>query len=316
MDLIAGGLGFIGSHAARALLDMGHALVLTRHRRAQVPEFLEPELGRRVFVEPLDCTDAAAVLDLGRRYRIGSIVHLAAPAVADRIDSVDATVRALLNMLRAGKAWAVTRVAIASSIGLYRGVAETPFREELPLPMLVDDAIPALKQGSELLAGSIAEGEDFELISLRISTIWGPLGPPDTPFFALPHLVHAAVRGDAPDLSQLRDVPYADAGVDLCYVKDCARAIALLMTAPTLRHGTYNVGDGGPTSNRQVVAAINAALPATTVDLPPSRDPNGPAPDTYLDVTRLQQDTGYHPAYGLGGGIADYIAWLESGHDR
>jgi UDP-glucose 4-epimerase len=314
--LITGGLGFIGSHTARALVDLGHASVLTQHRRAHVPEFLEHEVGQRVFVEPLDCTDAAATLELGRRYEFASILHLAAPTAADRIDFVDATVRALFSVLRVARECGVGRVAIASSIGLYRGIAQTPFGEELPLPMLVDDPIPALKQSSELLAGSIAEREDFDLVSLRISTVWGPLGAPDTPFFALPHLVHAAVHGVTPDFSQLRDVPYADGGVDLCYVKDCARAIASLMTAETLRHHAYNVGDGRPTSNRQVVAAINAVLPHTTVDLPRGRDPNGPAEDTYLDTARLEQDTGYRVEYGLERGVADYIDWLERGHDR
>ena len=58
MILITGGLGSIGSHTARALLDLGESVVLTAHRSTQLPEFLAGEPGGRVVVEPLDTTVA------------------------------------------------------------------------------------------------------------------------------------------------------------------------------------------------------------------------------------------------------------------
>ncbi|HEX6467521.1 MAG TPA: NAD-dependent epimerase/dehydratase family protein [Streptosporangiaceae bacterium] len=36
MILLTGGLGFIGSHAARALLDLGEDVVVTRHRTVEL----------------------------------------------------------------------------------------------------------------------------------------------------------------------------------------------------------------------------------------------------------------------------------------
>ena len=52
MILITGGLGSIGSHTARALLDLGESVVLTAHRSTQLPDYLADELGGRVVVEP------------------------------------------------------------------------------------------------------------------------------------------------------------------------------------------------------------------------------------------------------------------------
>jgi nucleoside-diphosphate-sugar epimerase len=46
--LITGGLGSIGSHTARALLDLGESVVLTAHRSTQLPEYLADESGGRV----------------------------------------------------------------------------------------------------------------------------------------------------------------------------------------------------------------------------------------------------------------------------
>jgi len=104
-----------------------------------------------------------------------------------------------------------------------------------------------------------------------LAPIWGPLGLPDSPFFALPRLLSAAVWGEDPDLTPPRPPAYAEDGGDLCYVKDCGRAIALLMLAERLNHGTYNISTGRLVRNSEVVAAINAVVPGANITLPPHR---------------------------------------------
>jgi len=127
--------------------------------------------------------------------------------------------------------------------------------------------------------------------------------------------VHAAARGTEPDFSALRSSAYADDGLDMCYVKDCARAMALLQLAPRLRHRTYNIASGAVLTNADVAAAIRRLVPEACVDLRSGRRP-GSGPDLYLDITRLRQDTGYQPAYDADRAVADYLAWLRAGHDR
>lgn len=56
MILVTGGLGMIGARTARALGDLGHEVVVTAHRRTEVPSFL----AGRVTVETLDVTDRDA----------------------------------------------------------------------------------------------------------------------------------------------------------------------------------------------------------------------------------------------------------------
>jgi nucleoside-diphosphate-sugar epimerase len=73
MILVTGGLGMIGAHTARALVDLGHEVVVTYHRRAGVPSFL----AGKVTVESLDVTDRDAFLALAGRHDISDIVHLA-----------------------------------------------------------------------------------------------------------------------------------------------------------------------------------------------------------------------------------------------
>jgi UDP-glucose 4-epimerase len=132
------------------------------------------------------------------------------------------------------------------------------------------------------------------------------------PFFAAPQLVHAAARGTAPDLSSMRSPAYAEDSIDLCYVKDCGRAIALLQLADQLSHRTYNVATGRATTNAEVIAAIKKVIPDAQVELPTG----GTGRRSYLDITRIQQDTGYRPGYDTERAAADYIAWLQAGNER
>ena len=316
MILITGGLGSIGSHTARALLDLGESVVLTAHRSTELPEYLADEPGGRVVVEPLDTTDEATFLDIGKRHEVTGIVHLAAGRydLPDPVEYLRAETLGLLNALKAATVWGVRRFSVASTIGAYAGVDEVPWREDAPLPVAAGHQIHVFKKTAELFATLIGASAGFDAVSLRIGTIWGPLGLPDSPFFALPRLLSAAVWGEDPDLTPPRPPAYADDGGDLCYVKDCGRAIALLMLAERLNHGTYNVSTGRLVRNREVVAAINAAVPGANISLPEGRNPDRP-PDNYLDTTRLRTDTGFRPEYDVERAVPDYVDWLR-GHDR
>jgi UDP-glucose 4-epimerase len=208
----------------------------------------------------------------------------------------------------------VGRFSVASTIGVYAGVDEVPWREDASLPVVAAHQIPVFKKTAELFAELTGDSAGFDTVSLRIGTIWGPLGLPDTPFFALPRLLSAAVWGEDPDLTPPRPLAYAEDATDLCYVKDCGRAIALLMLAERLNHRIYNVSSGRLVGYSEVVDAINAAVPGANITLPEGRNPDRP-PDNYLDTTRLRADTGFRPEYDVERAVPDYVDWLR-GHDR
>src|SRR4051795_2091946 len=316
MILVTGGLGSIGSHTARALLDLSQSVVLTAHRSTRLPEFLADEPGGRVVVEPLDTADEAAFLGIGKLHEITGIVHLAAARydLPDPVEYLRADTLGLLNALKAATAWGVRRFSVASTIGVYAGVAEVPLREDAALPVWAGHQIPVFKKTAELFTALAADTAGFDAVSLRIGTIWGPLGLPDNPFTPLPRLLSAAVRGEDPDLTPPRPPAYAEDATDLCYVKDCGRAIALLMLAERLNHSTYNVSSGRLVGFGEVVAAINAAVPGADIALPQGRNPDRP-PDNHLDITRLQADTGFRPEYDVERAVPDYVDWLK-GHER
>ena len=300
MILVTGGLGMIGAHTARALADLGHEVVVTTHRSTEVPSFL----AGRVTVEPLDVTDRDAFLALADRHDISDIVHLAGsipgkdPVCFFRTDTTG-----LLNALDAARTWGIRRFAVASSLGVYIGQTETRWHEEIALPAAeVPHLIIAFKKAVEPLTTHSLQGSGVQPVVLRIGSTWGPLMDPESPFFHIPPYINAVLRGDEP-----RPL-HADDGFDCCYAPDAGRAIALLMTAETLRHDTYNVSSGQPFTNRELADALQALIPGLRLDLRPGRQ-DGPGDNPYLDTTRLTHDTGFAPAFDVATAVADYVAW-------
>jgi nucleoside-diphosphate-sugar epimerase len=300
MILVTGGLGMIGAHTARALVDLGHDVVVTAHRRTEVPSFL----AGRITVESLDVTDRGAFLALGDRHDISDIVHLAGsipdvdPVHYFRTDTIG-----LLNALDAARAWGVRRFAVASSLGVYIGRTEIPWHESLALPTTaLPHLIVAFKKSVEPLTTHSLQGTGIQPVVLRIGTIWGPLVDPESPFFYVPPYINAVLRGEEPQRLN------ADDGGDSCYAPDAGRAIALLTTVPTLQRDTYNVSSGRPFTNRELADALEAITPDLRLSLLPGRQ-HGPGNDPYLDITRLTRDTGFVPKFDVASAVADYVAW-------
>ncbi len=303
--LVTGGMGFIGSHTAQALAGLGHGCVVTSRRTSR-------DLGDAISTEQVDVADRDAMMGLGDRHAIDGIVHLADPALAhlgdpnagpaSLIADMRAGAEALFNALECAIAWNVRRVTVASTIGVFGGLPDLRGVGE-QLPLQIDSGgniVAASKKTAEVLV-SVFRARGVDAITVRLPAVWGPLGRTQSRFFAAPALIHAAVGGESPPTA------YADDAIDLLYVKDCARAIALLESAARLGHSSYNVGSGRATSNAEVAAAIERAVPGAELPLEPGRSPHGVV--AYLDTARLQADTGFQPEYDVDRAVADYVSF-------
>jgi UDP-glucose 4-epimerase len=313
MILVTGGSGFIGSHTVRALADLGETCAIIQRRSGEVPVYLAD---LPVVSEQADVTDLDALRAVGTRHKITGIVHLAGyPAPRGTVGGIEATedlFRGLFNIVRAASEWDVRRIGLASTIGVYAGVQHVgPLTEDMPVHLTAPHPIPRSKKIGELLGEQLAEATGIEIVNLRISGTWGPVGHED-PFFAAPALINAAASRSPLDVSGLLVQPHLGDGLDLCYVKDTGRAIALLQVAEQLHHRAYNVASGRLTTNADIIDAILSLEPGLNFELPQgATHPGNP-----LDITRLREDTGYQPEYDTARAVSDYIAWLRAGNSR
>jgi len=314
--LVTGGLGFIGLHTGRALIDEGEDVVLTQYRVAREPDFIKSEIGKHANVEQLDVTDYDRLMAIGEKYKIDRIAHLAVPALnaLSAEDDFKVNMIGLLNILKAGDAWQCQRVGLASSGTVYGGARPQDGLNKEDMLLAVSSAGPAgatatWKKCFELV-GSYWQGRTgLDIVNLRIAGIYGPMYHS---MANLPsRLVHAAVKGEAP---QLRGDTYAEDGGDSTYVKDCGRGVALLMLAEKLNHPTYNVASGVATTAGQMVEEIQKVIPDFKGDfLKEGTNPQSRG-NAHADISRIKADTGYEPRYYADKAIPDYIAWLRAGN--
>lgn len=316
MILITGGLGHIGSATVQALLDLGEECVIIQRRSPEIPaeRFTRPVTAIQGDVKNLDALRA-----IGHEHTITGIVHMAGsmpwPPDPDEapVEAAREALSGLFNIIQVASEWGVKRVSLASTIGVYGGLPNTgALGEDLPLLMTAPHVIPTFKKISEMLGHHLGGATGVEIIHLRIGGAWGPLGHLPNFAFPAPQFVHAAATRTPVDLSGVRGRLNADDGLDLCYVYDLGRATALLQTAATLRHATYNVGAGRLTTNAEVIAAIKSVVPDFELEL----EPGSSMPPAHLDIARLHEDTGYVPEWDLQRSVADYIAYFRASNAR
>lgn len=308
--LLVGGMGFIGLHTARRFLDQGQDVVLTYHAHRREPDFLQPDLGSRARVEQLDVLDAARVAEVIKQHAVDSVVYLAVPALAGVSPAAEfgTNSQGYLNVLEASRAAGVRRVTVTSSVAIYSNVTQRPWAENALVSTESTNPTEAYKKALEVLGLYFGQRTGLDVVMVRVAGIFGPLYHS---MANLPsRLAHAAARGVAPDFSGLRYGPArADDANDACYVKDCAIGLHLVHTAPTLQHRVYNLGNGSPTRNADMVTALRAVVPEFTADLV---DGGVYDPDRYMDLSRISSELGYAPEYGVAHGLADYVSWLRT----
>ena len=307
MILLTGGLGFIGLNTARRFIEAGEEVVLTQHRSRREPDFLKDEIGRSAHIEQLDVTDFDSYMAIGRKYDVDSILHLASPGynAPSPADDYRTNITGLLATLRAAEAWKVKRLGLASSITVYRGQARGPFREDDPLRMIGDEnPVETYKKAFEVLGHHYAQRTSLEVVMLRIAVIYGPLHSLGNAVF---RLCRAAVDGTEPEL--VTDL-YEEDETDLCYIEDCADALARIQLAPDLPNNVYNIGAGRAYSYREVADAIRRVIGDARLPLKPGRGPTY-RDDPYMDISRLKWDLDFEPSWTLEAAIEHYIQWLR-----
>src|SRR5438094_2355124 len=314
MILVVGGLnGFIGSNTTEALVDLGKDCVVTRHENIEIPGFLKKHIDHRhVFIEPADSTSITDLRKIGEKHKIDGIVN-----VAGGFSSGEGPLRGLqgyFDMLDAtfqvAQEWKVKRVTFSSTGGMYLGISGTA-DEEHPIGLQSMFPILAYQKIVEVAAEQFAKKTGISTICARLMGMYGPF---DGGMLGLPsRLVHAAVSGKPLNLENVF-FGNAEDSLDLCYIKDLTRAIALLQTTEKLQYDVYNVGSGSATPNRELVDAIKKAVPSFKADLPPGHFPFPPFP--VMETKRLQEDTGFSPKFDAQSGIQHYVDWLKAGNPK
>lgn len=299
--LVVGGAGYIGSHCVRQLVAAGHRPVVLDnlvygHRQAvdaKVP-FHEANLG-----------DEAAVGRILREEKIDVVMHFAAfcyvgESVTDPLKYYFNNSVATLHLLRAMLAAGVKKFVFSSTCATFGVPASLPIHENLPQAPINPYGQTKLDIEHALKALASAHGLSFaafRYFNAAGASEDGRIGEDHNPET---HLIPVAIDvaiGKRPHLDLFgTDYPTPDGTClrDYVHVDDLSRAhIAVFdqLAAPGAQL-FYNLGTGKPTSNREVIRAVEKATGKKVKVIEGPRRPGDP-PALYADSSKAQRELGW-----------------------
>jgi UDP-glucose-4-epimerase GalE len=302
--LVTGGAGYIGSHAVRALLDDGHAVVvlddLSAGHREAVPQ--------GVPIVTASTHDRAQVAAALREHRIEVVMHFAAwlvvpDSVRDPLGYYDNNVVGSLALLGAMVDAGVKRLVFSSTCAVYGEPSTVPIVETLDTRPI--NAYGETKLAVERALGHVERAHGLTWMALRYFNAAGAhpdgsIGEDHSPeIHVIPRAIQAATGGDPLQVFG-QDYPTPDGTClrDYIHVCDLADAHVRALRALEAGHpsGAYNAGTGQPHSVRQVIETVSRVVGAPVAWTSAPRRPGDPA-SLYAASDRLQRELGWRPKY-------------------
>jgi UDP-glucose 4-epimerase len=299
--LVVGGAGYIGSHCVRQLSAAGHHPVILDNmvygHRGAVPG------GVKVYTDNLG--DEPAVARILAAEKIEVVMHFAAycyvgESVTDPLKYYLNNSAATLHLLNAMLGAGVTKFVFSSTCATFGVPERLPMSEDLPQAPInpygqtkldIERALLALAQVKKI---SFAAFRYFNAAGAAEDGSIGEDHHPET------HLIPVAIDvavGKRPHLELFgTDYPTPDGTClrDYVHVDDLSRAhIAVFdrLSEPAAQL-FYNLGTGHPTSNREVIRAVEKATGRKITVIENPRRPGDP-PALYADSTKAQRELGW-----------------------
>lgn len=303
--LVAGGAGYIGSHAVKQLIEAGHRVVVVDnldrgHRRAVHPD--------ATFCK-LDLAETAVLADVLRQHRVDCVMHFAAltyvgESVAEPLRYYWNNTAGTMSLLEAMRASGVRRLVFSSTAAVYGEPERTPIVETDPM-WPINPYGRSKRFVERILEDHVAADKQFAFVALRYFNVAGAaadgsLGEDHDPETHLVPLVLMSALGRREKLTVFgTDYPTPDGTCirDYIHVEDLCAAHITAMDA--LRPGDarfYNLGIGRGYSVKEV---LEAAEQVTGVEIPVAqgeRRPGDPA-ILFADAQKVRAELGWSPRY-------------------
>jgi len=302
--LVTGGAGYIGSHAVRALLADGHAVVvlddLSAGHAESVPKGV-PLVRARIH-------DRAAVIAALHEHTIDAVMHFAAwlsvaDSVRDPLGYYENNVVGSLTLFDAMAETGVRRLVFSSTCAVYGEPDAIPIVETAATRPI--NAYGETKLAVERSLTHLERAIDLRWIALRYFNAAGAhpdgtIGEDHSPeIHVIPRAIQAATGG-APLQVFGQDYPTPDGTCLRDYIHVCdladAHVAALRALGAGAASGAFNAGTGRPHSVKQVIDAVTHVVGAPVRWTPAPRRPGDPAA-LYASCDRLRHELGWTPRF-------------------
>jgi UDP-glucose 4-epimerase len=294
--LITGGAGFIGSHIAHGLIELGASVVVLDDLSGGHRKNLPPE-AELVEVSILDDLSLRSAIE-GCSFVFHEAAMVSVPESVEKPrECIELNIEGTRRVLAASKDAGVKRVVFAASAAAYGGEPNLPSREtHAPDPW---SPYAASKVAGEMLLRTWSLCYGLSTANLRYFNIYGPRQDPHSAYAAvITAFMDRVARGITPTI--LGD---GQQSRDFTFVSDVVRANLLAATAPTeLKGEVFNIGTGVSST---LLDVLNAIADAAGTRIEPGFGPPraGDVRHSRADISRAREVLGYEPTVSLGEGL-------------
>jgi UDP-glucose 4-epimerase len=305
--LVTGGGGFIGSHLAGHLAELGHEVRILDNFAT----------GRRSNLLALPETVELVEGDIQSYERVHNavsgcevVLHEAAlpsvpRSVQDPLTSSATNITGTLNVLLCARDTGVRRVVFGSSSSIYGASPGMPKREDhKPEPI---SPYAVAKLACEGYCRSFGEVYGLESVALRYFNVFGPRQDPRSQYAAvIPNFITALMSSQPPtvfgDGEQSRD---------FTYVQNVVEANVLAMDAENVAGRVFNVACGEQITLNQLLDELRDLLGCEVEAEYLDRRP-GDVPHSLADCSAAREALGYEPSIDLREGLRRTIEHLRA----
>ncbi len=303
-SLVTGGAGFIGSHVAASLLQMGHIVVVLDDLSGGSLD----NLPAKAHFEHGSILDHAKIQTLFERHDFDYVFHLAAYAAEGLSHFIKRfnyhnNLIGSVNLINASVNSGVKCFVFTSSIAVY-GNAPPPMTEDIvPLP---EDSYGIAKHAVERELKVSHEMFGLDYVIFRPHNVYGEhqnIG--DRYRNVIGIFMNQVMRGRPLTL-------FGDGGQTraFSYIADVVPIIARSVEVPEARNQTFNVGADTPYTVNHLAQVVMQAMgvQAEITHLPARNE----VVHAYSDHTKAQRIFGHQTQTPLEEGVARMAAWAKT----
>ena len=328
--LVTGSAGFIGSHLAQKLLEREDTVIgIDNHNDYYDIKLKEDRLNQ--FIDNknyshyrCDIADKNEIEKIFKEHKPKKVINLAAQAgvrysIENPHSYIDSNIVGFTNILEACRHNKVSHLVYASSSSVYGANTKMPFsiHDNVDHPLSL---YAASKKANELFAHTYSNLYQLPTTGLRFFTVYGPWGRPDMALFKFTK----AILNNEP----IQVFNYGNHKRDFTYVDDIVEGVIRVLDKPAEPNTewtgkapdsgssfapwrVYNIGNNNPIELNDYISAIEDATGVIAkkefLPLQP-----GDVPETYADISDLEEFFEYKPTTKVEDGIRNFVEWYKS----
>jgi len=303
---VTGGAGFIGSHIARKLVQLGHKVIVIDNLSEGKKENIEDIKNKIDFCKK----DILDLEFLQKKFKgIDYVFHEAALRSVERsvhnpLETNEVNIKGTLNVLLASRDNKVKRVIFASSSSVYGDQPTQPFEENMcPNPV---SPYALSKLTGEFYLKQFFSLYGLETISLRYFNVYGPYQDPKNEYAnVIPIFITKLFKNEAPEIhwdgEQARDFNFID---------DVVQANILAMKKKKTTGEVVNICNGKKYSINQMFDMLCEIM---NKDIKPGHGPKraGDVRLTLGNPEKAKKILGFKAKHTFEQGLQKTVAWFK-----